>query len=77
MKPIEFKEQNTIFAENQKEYFSLPVYKALNNSESVTSCWVMTDEEKKEFAKTGKIWLTLLTYGKPLQPVTMEIKKPI
>lgn len=37
MKPINFKEQNTVFAENQPEYLALPAWRSSRGV--VVSCW--------------------------------------
>jgi hypothetical protein len=74
MKPVNFEEVNIIVAENQKEYNPLPSHVSQNGQ--VISCWEMDEEERKEFEKTGKVWLIVHTFGQPLQPLVMEVIKP-
>ena len=69
MKPVEFTEQNVVFAKGQPEYLPLPAHRTPNGA--VTSCWELTAEEREEVARTGKIYLTCLTFNRPLQPVHM------
>ena len=66
MKPIKFKGHNVVYAENQKEYLPLPVYKEKNGT--VTSCWKMTLFERLKVLFTGKIYFMTLTFNQPLQP---------
>lgn len=69
MKPIEFKDQNVIYAKDQPEYNPLPAHKSEDGI--VTSCWQLDKEDLDEINKTGKIWLSQLTFNKPLQPVNI------
>lgn len=73
MKPVEFAEQNCVYAKDQPEYLPLPVFKEQDGT--VTSCWQMTFKERLQVLFSGKIWLTLLTFNQPLQPVIMRTDK--
>ena len=73
MKPIKFKQANTVFAENQPEYFNLPA--SVNNG-IVKTCWKMTFIERLYVLFTGCVWLEILTHGNPLQPLKMSAPKP-
>lgn len=66
MKPIKFKEHNTVYAENQKEYLPLPVYK--NKDGIVTSCWKLNVLERIKTLFTGKVFISNMTFNNPLQP---------
>jgi len=76
MKPIKFKEANCTFAENQKEYLPLPAMKD-ENSEGcpVISCWKLSFKERVTLLFTGKLWVQLLTFKKPLTPSFFTVKK--
>jgi hypothetical protein len=74
MKPIGFKEQNTVFARDQKEYLPLPAYKASDGK--VMTCWRPSLKERFQILFTGKIWLSILTYNRPLQPLLLLVKYP-
>lgn len=76
MKPIKFKECNTIFAKNQKEYLPLLVYKEKTTKEGqVISCWSLSIIERIRLLLTGKIYLMVLTFNKPLQPQLITCNK--
>lgn len=75
MKPIKFKEQNIIFAENQQEYEPLPACKLNNASGDVISCWKLSFKEKLRILITGKLWVRLSSFHKPLTPSYFTTKK--
>jgi hypothetical protein len=77
MKAIEFQEVNLRIAENQPEYETLPVFIDHSSPEyEATMCFELDDDEKKQVVETGKIWLRVLTFGKPFQPIGMSCLKP-
>lgn len=77
MKAVEFKEVNIRIAENQEEYQTLPVYAKPNDpTVPVTMCFELDEEEREQVIKEGKIWLTMLTFGNPFQPIGMRCVKP-
>lgn len=67
MYPVEFEHQNTVFAKDQPEYLPLPAFRSVDGSE-VTACWGMTWRERIRVFLTGRVYVTLLTFGKPLTP---------
>jgi len=75
MNPIEFKQQNTVYAKDQPEYLPLPVYRTPDGE--VTSCWAMNWRERIRVLWTGRVYLSLLTFGAPLQPQIMSVHPPI
>ena len=77
MKTVEFKEVNVRIAEKQKEYLTLPVY--MDTEElgvPVTMCFELEEAELKQVDETGKIWLTVMTFGRPFLPIQMGCLKP-
>ena len=74
MKPVTFKEQNTVYAKDQKEYLPLPVYKDAQGT--IVSCWKMTFKERIKFLFTGKVYVSLMTFNMPLQPQHVTITPP-
>lgn len=66
MKPIEFKEQNVVFAKDQKEYQPLPALKF--DDGEVLTCWKLSWKELLKVVLTRKIWCAQLTFNHPLQP---------
>lgn len=74
MKPIEFKDQTCIYAKDQPQYMPLPVHKSKDGN--VTSCWSLTWKERMHLLFTGKVWITLMTFNKPLQPQMLQVYDP-
>ena len=75
MKAIEFPEQNIVFAKDQPEYLPLPAFKNDSPQGEVISCWQLTWKERIKILFTGKIWLSLLSFNKPLTPSRLSINK--
>jgi len=75
MKPVKFREQNCTYAENQPEYLPLPVYKDPGPGGDVVSCWRLSFIERLRVIFTGKIWLVMLSFNKPLTPIRLSTKK--
>lgn len=73
MIPVKFPEVNAIFGEVQPQYEPLPVL--LFSDGQAVSCWQLSKEEKARVAETGQIWLSQLTFNRPLQPVFMTTDK--
>jgi len=73
MRPIKFNESNVIFAEGQPQYKSLPACKSFDGV--VTTCWKLTFLERFKILFTGKLWLRVLTFNEPLQPLLLSAHK--
>lgn len=74
MEILKFKQCNVTFAKDQDEYLSLPAYR--DKYGEVTCCWGLSFRERLKVLFTGKIWLMLLTFNKPLQPMKMFVEYP-
>jgi len=74
MYPIEFPEQNCVYAENQNKYFSLPSHETEEGE--VISCWKFSWKERLRVLFSGKLWLHQLSFGSPLQPQLPEVVSP-
>ena len=68
MKPVKFKHQNVIFAENQPEYLQLPALKLNTKEAEVISCWKLSFKERIKVLIFGRIWMSLVSFNKPLTP---------
>lgn len=68
MKPIKFKEQNCTFAQDQPEYIPLPAMRVDGAEGQVVSCWQLSLKERFKILFTGKMWISLMMFGKPLTP---------
>jgi|WetSurMetagenome_2_1015567.scaffolds.fasta_scaffold04723_8 hypothetical protein len=76
MKPINFKEANAIFGKDQKEYQPLPVLFDMKNPQhGCVSCWQLSEEELEILKTTKCIYLSTLTFGKPLSPQYLTVNK--
>ena len=69
MEPTKFKHQNVVFAENQPEYKPLPAL-ILRDSPGIPaiSCWRMSLRERLYVLFTGRVWLSMYTFARPLTP---------
>jgi hypothetical protein len=77
MKPIEFREANVVFAKDQPEYLPLPVYMDESDPKGrVISCWKLSLWECFTVFVTGRLWLSVLTFNKPLQPQKPTVECP-
>jgi len=71
MKPVEFPEVNVRIAEHQEEFVTLPAY-ANRKEGTITFCMELTEEEKKEILGSGHVWIQLVTYNQPMQPIALS-----
>ena len=76
MEPIKFDGANVVYGANQPEYKPLPAERRPGRSGEIVTCWELSPEEIKRVQETGKIWLSVLTFGQPLQPVLLTADKP-
>ena len=74
MEPITFKEVNVTYAKDRPKYQALPVLKM--ESGELLSCWKLTWKERLQILFAGKLWISLLTFNQPLQPLLPMTKKP-
>lgn len=67
-----------VYAENQPQYIPLPMWKGLDDPEGRrVSRWRLTWRERLSVLLGGSIWISILTFGKPLQPVLPEASCPL
>ena len=78
MKPIPFKEQNTVFAKDQEPYLPLPAWKKPNDEKGVVvCCWGVSFVERVKILFSGRIYLSMLSFNKPLTPNRIYVESPI
>lgn len=70
MKPVEFENANAKLT--APGCGDLPVIQTRDNC--LVSCWEMSEKEKKEFEKTGRIWLSVISLKHP--PVCLSVEQP-
>ena len=66
----------TEFAKYQQEYISLPSYRAPGDEGLVTSRWKLSWRERIRVLLTGNLWLQVMTFRHPLQPVKLSTTPP-
>lgn len=74
MRAVKFKEANIEIAKNQEEYHTLHAFRAPPEADrygQTITCWTMSWKEWFRFIFTGKIYLNVLTFNEPLQPLNM------
>jgi len=77
MQPLNFEGANIVFGANQPEYQPLPAERVGKpETGQINTCWELSPDELKQIQETGKIWVSLLTFGQPLQPVLISVDKP-
>ena len=73
MKPIEFKEQNVIYAKDQEPYLPLPAYR---DKEQIFHCWKLSILERIKILLTSKLWINVLNFNNPPQPIKPMVDNP-
>lgn len=77
MKPIEFAEQNVVFAKHQPAYLPLPAHQFYGSDHGrIAFCWKLSLRDRLKLALTGKLWHQVLIFNKPLQPQLLTADKP-
>ena len=75
MKPVEFPGVNVVFAKDQPEYMPLPAFRNESPQGEVITCWELSFKERLRILFKGEIWLSMLTFNKPLTPSFLTTKK--
>lgn len=73
---LDFKETNSVFGEDQPEYLPLPAHRVQDPTGTVITCWGLSWRERLKVLFTGRIWVSLLTFGHPIQPQLLSETKP-
>lgn len=77
MKLVQFPEQTVVIAKDQPQYIPMPAHVYPGDVLGrVTCCWELTDDEIAEVLRTKRIWHTILTFDRPLQPQLLQVEKP-
>jgi hypothetical protein len=68
-----------VLAKDQPQYIPLPAVPYADQHEQirVLTRWRLTDEERAAIANGVDLWLELMTFGEPLQPVRLSVECPI
>jgi hypothetical protein len=62
------------YAKDQPEYLPLPAVKLEDGT--VLTRWVLSEEEKRRILEQGYIYLEVLTFNRPLQPLRLSAEVP-
>jgi hypothetical protein len=62
-----------VFAEDQPQYRPLPTVLLAGNEGRVISRWALTDEERAAIANGEDLYIELLTFAGPLQPILPSV----
>lgn len=73
MTPIKLPQSNQTLAEDQPEYQPLPIVRFPSKEGYTMHCWEANEEEKAEFAKTGRLYISQMTFNQPLQPILASV----
>lgn len=65
----------TLYAKDQPEYNRLPVYRESDGA--VLSRWKLSLRERLRVVVFGDVYLWVLTFGRPLQPVSLQAEPPL
>lgn len=76
MKPLYFKGYNKVYAKDQKPYIPLPVYEDDVQGGRVLHCWKLTLKERIIVLLKGTLWIKVLSFHKPLQPISPTVNSP-
>jgi len=76
MKPVKFPQANIEIAKSQDQYNTLPAHYD-HESKVVTACFKLTLDEVKNLVEEGHIFLQVMTFGKPLQPLSIHTSNPL
>jgi hypothetical protein len=75
MKILKFKEHNVVYAKDQPQYKPLPALRIEGEEGQVVSCWGLSFTERIRVLFTGKIWVSLLSFNRPLTPSWLSTRK--
>lgn len=75
MEAIGFKESNVEVAKDQKEYKTLPSFRAKDEQGTMVSCYRLSFLERAKVVLRGKIWMSEMTFNKPVTPRIFSVNK--
>lgn len=74
MIPVTFPECNVVLGMSQDDYAPLQAYR---DPDGQTICaFRLSPQELKEIAETGTVWISVLTFNKPFQPIGLSTQCP-
>lgn len=77
MKPHLFKGCNRVIGAGQDEYVPIPAQSFKNDpTQVVLFCWKLSWLERLKILFTGKLWHSVMTFGRPFQPQLLLLSRP-
>lgn len=70
-------DKEVVYAKDQPEYIPLRTLVSQTEEREVISRWTFTDEQRKAIAEGADVFLILMTFGAPLQPIKMAVSDSI
>lgn len=69
--------QQVVFAKDQEQYVPLPAaIIQRTEGQAVLTRWRLSEEERAAIASGADLFLELLTFGQPLQPIRIYVDEP-
>lgn len=65
----------TLIAKDQDEYLTLLAFR--DDSGTIVTRWHISWKDRFKILFKGNLWLTILTFNQPLQPVKLETNCPL
>jgi hypothetical protein len=63
-----------VYAKDQPEYQPLPCIRATDGA--ILTRWSLNEQERRQVAEQGYVYLTVMTFNQPLQPLLMTVDPP-
>ena len=64
-----------VYAKDQPEYLPLPASRTPEGE--VVTCWKLNWRARLAVLFGGKVYITMLTFNKPLTPICVSVGKPV
>jgi len=66
----------TVIAKDQPEYLPLPGVRLLNPEGDLITRWELSDAEIEKLVESRSIYLTMMTFNRPVTPVMLSVDPP-
>jgi hypothetical protein len=66
--------EEVVYAKDQPEYQPLPSIRAADGT--ILTRWSLTEEEKQQVLSQGYVYLLVMTFNQPLQPLLLTTELP-
>ena len=70
----DFQVEEVVYGGNQPEYNPIPAIKLADGT--VITRWVLSPREREMIGRGGDVFLVIMTGGRPLQPVLLDVAEP-